>query len=123
MREVKKNWLEPADGLKKKKKNLRQAEMHSTKHHVWTNPTFTKTLLVNKKVLQTKVKNKPEAEETLNVNGKNPRTWVTEGETERERAVLFSVFCVWVSRAGHCNTIRGRSHIASFARSSSLFQM
>ncbi len=31
---------------------------------------------------------------------KNPQTWVTEGETERERAVLFSVFCVWVSRAG-----------------------
>ncbi len=119
MREVKKkNWLEPADGLKKKKKisDRQRRESHSTKHHVWTNPTFTKTLLVNK-YYQTKVK-KPEAEETLNVNGKT-----REPEGERERAVLFSVFCVWVSRAGHSNTIRGRSHIASFVRSSSLFQM
>ncbi len=48
--EVKKNWLEPADGLKKKKKisDRQRRESHSTKHHVWTNPTFTKTLLVNK---------------------------------------------------------------------------
>ncbi len=46
----KKNWLEPADGLKKKKKisDRQRRESHSTKHHVWTNPTFTKTLLVNK---------------------------------------------------------------------------
>ncbi len=50
MCEVKKNWLEPADGLKKKKKisDRQRRESHSTKHHVWTNPTFTKTLLVNK---------------------------------------------------------------------------
>ncbi len=48
VREVKKNWLEPADGLKKKKKSQTERESHSTKHHVWTNPTFTKTLLVNK---------------------------------------------------------------------------
>ncbi len=50
MREVKKNWLEPADGLKKKKKisDRQRRELHSTKHHVWTNPMFAKTLLVNK---------------------------------------------------------------------------
>ncbi len=36
---------------------------------------------------------------------------MTEGETERERAVLFSVFCVWVSRATQQHN-RGRSHIA-----------
>ncbi len=50
VREVKKNWLEPADGLKNKNKisDRQRRESHSTKHHVWTNPTFTKTLLVNK---------------------------------------------------------------------------
>ncbi len=52
VREVKKNRLEPADGLKKKKKisDRQRRESHSAKHHVWTNPTFTKTLLdlVNK---------------------------------------------------------------------------
>ncbi len=47
MREVKKNWLEPADGLKKKKKNLRQAETRVAfyqsprlnKPHVYQNST------------------------------------------------------------------------------------
>ncbi len=70
----------------KKEKEIsdrQRRKSHSTKHHVWTKPTFTKTLLVNKLVLQTKVKNKPEAEETLNVNGNNPRTWVTEGGAAR----------------------------------------
>ncbi len=45
MRVSKKNWLEPADGLKKKKKisDRQRGESHSAKHHVWTNPTFTKT--------------------------------------------------------------------------------
>ena len=42
VREVKKNWLEPADGLKKKN-NLRQAETQresrSTKPHVYLNST------------------------------------------------------------------------------------
>ena len=80
---------------RKRKENLRQAQRNASRHHVWTNPPLPELYsFISKYHLSN---NKPEAEETLNINGKRSAN-LSDWGRDRE------LFCVWVVRAGHNNT-------------------